>query len=262
MPIHTVVAEAIRERIRSGELPVGAPLPSESELGAQFSASRGPVRQALAQLRHEGLIETSQGRVPTVLGKPLAQSIDDFFSFSAWVEATGRTPGQHTIELAWRVPPAAVAAKLQIGESDRAVVIIRQRLIDGQPAMLERSWYISEVGRELFAFDPDAGSIFGALIERGVPLDVGTHTIDAVAADELDAAQLDIAVGTPLLRVERITTSNAGVVLEYAEDRYRTDRAKLAIRNSRTTSAVARPSVARLAPETRLGPAHSGRNDS
>lgn len=248
MPIHVVVADALRERIRSGELAVGAPLPSESELGLQFGASRGPVRQALAQLRNEGLIETSQGRVPTVLRPPLAHSIDDFFSFSAWVQATGRTPGQRTIELAWRVPPAEVAGKLQLAASDRAVVIVRRRSIDGLPAMLERSWYISEVGRLLFDFDPDGGSIFGALIERGVPLDIGTHTIDAVAADALDAQQLDVPFGAPLLRVERLTSSTSGQLLEYAEDRYRTDRAKLAIRNSRSTSAVSRPSIARLAP--------------
>jgi GntR family transcriptional regulator len=168
------------------------------------------------------------------------------------VQATGRVPGQHTIELAWRVPPAAVAAKLQLAASDRAVIIVRRRSIDGLPAMLERSWYVSEVGRELFDFDTDAGSIFGALIERGVPLDSGTHTIDAVAADPLDAEQLDVPLGSPLLRVERLTSSSAGRLLEYADDRYRTDRATLAIRNSRSTSAVSRPSVARLAPLARL----------
>lgn len=249
VPLHVLVADAIRERIRSGDLPIGAPLPSESELCTEFGASRGPVRQALAQLRNEGLIETSQGRVPTVLSRPLEHSIDDFFSFTAWVQATGREPGQHTIELARRVPPPYVAAKLQIAASDRAVVIVRRRSIDGLPTMLERSWYLDEVGRELFAFDTDAGSIFGGLIERGVPLDVGTHTIDAVAANAVDAEQLDVPPGTPLLRVERLTTSNAGVALEYADDRYRTDRAKLGIRNSRSTSAVSRPSVARLAPE-------------
>ena len=249
MPLHVVVADAIRERIRSGDLPVGAPLPSESELSAQFGASRGPVRQALGQLRNEGLIETSQGRVPTVLGRPLAHSIDDFFSFSAWVQATGRLPGQHTLELAWRVPPANVAAKLHLAASDRAVVVVRRRSIDGEPVMLERSWYVDEVGRLLFDIDTDAGSIFGALIDRDVPLDLGTHSIDAVAADAVDAAQLEVAAGTPLLRVERVTSSYAGTVLEYADDRYRTDRAKLAIRNSRTTSAVSRPSVARLAQE-------------
>ncbi|MFC4245107.1 GntR family transcriptional regulator [Gryllotalpicola reticulitermitis] len=249
VPLHTVVADALREQISSGELPIGAPLPSESELCARFGASRGPVRQALAQLRNEGLIETSQGRVPTVRDRPLAHSIDDFFSFTAWVQASGRTPGQHTIELARRVPQASVAAQLQIGADERAVVVVRRRSIDGEPVMLERSWYVDEVGRRLFDIDTDAGSIFGALIDRGVPLDLGMHSIDAVAADETDAAQLEVPLGSPLLRVQRVTSSYAGVVLEYADDRYRTDRATLAIRNSRTTSAVSRPSVARLAQE-------------
>ena len=249
VPLHVVVADALREQISSGELAIGAALPSESELCARFGASRGPVRQALARLRNEGLIETSQGRVPTVRDRPLAHSIDDFFSFTAWVQASGREPGQHTIELAWRVPPASVAAQLQIHEDERAVVVVRRRSIDGEPVMLERSWYISEVGRRLFEIDTDAGSIFGALIDRGVPLDLGTHAIDAVAANELDAAQLDVSPGTPLLRVERVTSSYAGDVLEYADDRYRTDRAKLSIHNSRSTSAVSRPSVVRLAQE-------------
>lgn len=249
VPLHTVVADALRAQISSGELAIGAPLPSESELCARFGASRGPVRQALAQLRNDGLIETSQGRVPTVRSRPLAHSIDDFFSFTAWVQASGRTPGQRTIELAWRVPPASVAAQLHIAADERAVVVVRRRSIDGEAVMLERSWYIDEVGRRLFDIDTDAGSIFGALIERGVPLDLGTHSIDAVAADELDAAQLGVQLGAPLLRVERVTSSYAGAVLEYADDRYRTDRAKLAIRNSRSTSAVSRPSVVRLAHE-------------
>ena len=243
------MADALREQIRAGELAIGMPLPSESELCARFGASRGPVRQALAQLRSEGLIETSQGRVPTVRDRPLAHSIDDFFSFTAWVQASGRTPGQHTIELARRVPPASVAAQLEIDADARAVLVVRRRSIDGRPTMLERSWYVSEVGRRLFDFDPDEGSIFGALIERGVSLENGTHTIDAVAANVLDAEQLEVPLASPLLRVERLTSSASGRVVEYADDRYRTDRAKLAIRNSRSTSAVSRPSIARLASE-------------
>ncbi len=245
-----MIGDWIRDQISSGALPVGAPLPSEAELCARFGSSRGPVRQALAQLRSEGLIATSQGRVPAVQARPLAQSIDDFFSFTAWVQSSRRTPGQKTIEIARRVPEPAIAERLGLEASDEAVVVVRRRTIDGEPVMLERSWYVEQVGREIFAFDPDAGSIFAELIARGVPLDHGTHTIAAIAADELDAEQLDVPIGTPLLRVERITSSSDGVVLEYADDRYRTDRARLAIRNSRSRSAVAAPSeVRRLTPE-------------
>lgn len=55
------IAEALRAAILSGEYPVGARLPSESDLAARWSVSRGTVRQAVATLAAEGLIGSSQG---------------------------------------------------------------------------------------------------------------------------------------------------------------------------------------------------------
>ncbi len=43
-------------------MPPGSPLPSETELMDQFTASRGTVREAIALLRREGLVVTAQGR--------------------------------------------------------------------------------------------------------------------------------------------------------------------------------------------------------
>ena len=61
-PLHRTLADELRTRIRSGAIGVGEALPSEAELCREFSASRGPVRQALAALRDEGLIGGGQGR--------------------------------------------------------------------------------------------------------------------------------------------------------------------------------------------------------
>ncbi|NNC10365.1 GntR family transcriptional regulator [Planctomonas sp. JC2975] len=244
VPLHELVRTSIRDRILSGDLAPGDALPSEAELCARFGASRGPIRQAMSALSAEGLIETSQGRVPTVTRAPLAQSIDDFFSFSAWVSAIGHRPGQHTIELALRRPDPVLASQLRIETDDLAVQLLRIRSIDGEPAMLERTAFVAEVGRLLFDFDTDAGSLFDYLIDRGVPLDHGEHTIDAIAADAVDSEHLHVAQGTPLLRVRRVTTSADGDVLEVSDDRYRTDRADLVVRNARTHQPQ-RPFVAR-----------------
>lgn len=244
VPLHEVVHTSIRDRILSGELGAGDPLPSEAELGAQFGASRGPVRQAIAALSAEGLIHTGRGRVPVVSDGPLAQSIDDFFSFSSWVTAMGHRPGQHTLEVALRAASPLVAAELGLHERDQVVELVRVRSIDGEPAMIERSSFIPDVGRMLFELDLDSGSLFEMLIDRGVPLDRGRHTVDAVAADELDADQLAVTPGAPLLRVRRTTSSDEGVALETSEDRYRPDRATLSIHNSRS-GAIPRALVAR-----------------
>ncbi|WP_422736232.1 GntR family transcriptional regulator [Micromonospora sp. WMMD729] len=61
-PRYRVIADQLRERIESGSIPPGALLPTESALTAEFRASRGTIRQAIAVLRKEGLVTTEHGR--------------------------------------------------------------------------------------------------------------------------------------------------------------------------------------------------------
>ncbi|MFI7021481.1 GntR family transcriptional regulator [Micromonospora sp. NPDC049900] len=49
-------------RIESGAIPAGTLLPAESALTAEFRASRGTIRQAIAALREDGLATTEHGR--------------------------------------------------------------------------------------------------------------------------------------------------------------------------------------------------------
>ena len=57
-----VLAGILREKILQGELPPGADLPNERDLGAQSGLSRASVREALRILEGEGLIATRVGR--------------------------------------------------------------------------------------------------------------------------------------------------------------------------------------------------------
>ena len=55
------VADALGAQIRAGTLAPGFQLPSEHALGEQFGVSRTVVREAIARLKSEGLVETRQG---------------------------------------------------------------------------------------------------------------------------------------------------------------------------------------------------------
>jgi len=111
------------------------------------------------------------------------------------------------------------------------------RLLDGEPVMVERATFVEPVGRLLFDFDPDSGSIYGYLAANGVDLRFARHTFDAVPAGELDAELLGIPVGAPLLRERRRATAADGRPLEYGDDRYRPDRVTFTIDNSRPATA-------------------------
>lgn len=56
------LAGQIENLILSGDLNVGAKLPSEGQLATQFEVSRPVVREALVKLRERGLIDTVNGR--------------------------------------------------------------------------------------------------------------------------------------------------------------------------------------------------------
>ncbi|MFB9686589.1 GntR family transcriptional regulator [Amycolatopsis plumensis] len=240
--LHERIAADVRRRIAGGELAVGAPVPSESQLCATWDASRGPVRQALATLRAEGLIGGGRGKPPVVRRQLLSQPFDTFLSFSRWVEGIGRTPGQRTLEVARRPATAEVADPLHIDEGTPVVQVLRLRLIDDGPTMVERSTFTESAGRLLFDFDCDSGSIYAYLASRGVDITVGHHKIDAVAADATDSELLGVPVGAPLLRERRLAAKADGEEVEYSDDRYRADMISFTIENSQQ---AARPALVR-----------------
>ncbi|HWL57610.1 MAG TPA: FadR/GntR family transcriptional regulator [Paracoccus sp. (in: a-proteobacteria)] len=59
--LSSIVAKGIAERIESGEFSVGDKLPIEAQLGETYNVSRTVVREAIAHLRSEGLVESRQG---------------------------------------------------------------------------------------------------------------------------------------------------------------------------------------------------------
>ncbi|MDN4641043.1 GntR family transcriptional regulator [Agreia sp. PsM10] len=60
------VAERIRQSIFSGEYPLGSRL-GEVEIATRLDVSRGPVREALGQLRQEGIVEIRLHRGASVV---------------------------------------------------------------------------------------------------------------------------------------------------------------------------------------------------
>ena len=62
----------LQRRIANGDLPPGGRLPTEKALGDAFGVSRAVVREAIARLKADGLIETRQGSGAWVVDAPKA----------------------------------------------------------------------------------------------------------------------------------------------------------------------------------------------
>jgi DNA-binding GntR family transcriptional regulator len=82
--IPEAIAEALRERILSGEIPGGLQLRQEAIAG-EYSVSRIPVREALRQLEAEGLVKLQAHRGAVVTELSLAE-IGELFEIRAQLE--------------------------------------------------------------------------------------------------------------------------------------------------------------------------------
>ncbi|AVH87871.1 Transcriptional regulator, GntR family [Corynebacterium camporealensis] len=166
------------------------------------------------------LISSGQGRRSRVLDTVPTQDFDDIISFSQWCHNSGIEPGQETQWVTRCRANAEMATRLEINTDDPIVSVLRLRLMDGTPAMVERLNYPLEVGKHVLVFDPDSGSIYQQLLNCGVDISHATRTIDAVGANEEDAELLGVTPGTPLLRVRRHAFTLDGTPIEASDDRY------------------------------------------
>ncbi|QHC60938.1 UTRA domain-containing protein [Rathayibacter sp. VKM Ac-2760] len=221
--MYKTIADDLRQSIASGRLAPGDDVPTEGELAARWDTSRGPVRNALAALRHEGLIETTRGRPSRVIERKTQQAVDVSIPFTRWARSIGADPGALTQQVSLRRSDAAQAELLGIPEGELVVDVLRLRSLDGRPTMLERLTFIESAGRNLFDVDLDTVSITEFLESCGWKSAEVDHEIDAVAADDTDARLLQLAPGAPVLRLHRTTRDADGRTFEASDDRYRSD---------------------------------------
>jgi GntR family transcriptional regulator len=90
VPLYQKVVHTLKNEILNGAYTIGEQLPTEDRLRSRFGVSRHTVREALRQLRDDGLIVSRQGLGTTVVqpGAPHpfvheVASINDLFSYSA-----------------------------------------------------------------------------------------------------------------------------------------------------------------------------------
>src|SRR5512132_3330373 len=128
-PVYRQIADHVRALITGGQLAPGDQIPSERELIQQFGASRGTIRQAVGQLRSEGLIEVEHGRGAYVRSHPPVRRLafDRFArrhrkaghaAYLAEMEGEGRQTDVEIMRVGRPPSPADLAERLALSEGD------------------------------------------------------------------------------------------------------------------------------------------------
>jgi GntR family transcriptional regulator len=209
LPAYRRIAEDIRARIASGDLPPGALLPTQQELQEQYGVARMTARQAVAELVNEGLVTSQQGKGVMVRSQVhmvyrpqgefeprISKGMDRFM---AVLTKEGRKPSQ-SIDVAVVSAPRLVAERLGIEAGTRVAVRKRVRSLDGEPFNINDTYYAYDLVANTEIMDP-------ADIPRGsnnVLADVGYREVRAIdefyvrMPDPEEVRRLRLRPGTPV----------------------------------------------------------------
>jgi len=196
------IAQVLRARIAA--VGAGHVLPSESDLSTEFGVSRVTVRRALETLRDERLVESRQGFGWFAATAPLQQRLTQLDTIERQLEERGIHPQRQIIEFAFVPAPAHVADRLRC---DQVLRVKRVNRADGDPFAVVTVWCPAELGQHLSRRDVECRPFYELL---GVALRGATQSIGAASVSADDAALLEVPIGSPVLRCERLTTSTAG----------------------------------------------------
>ena len=202
-PLYRQLMQKLRSDIQSGVYPVHSRIPSEQELCETYQVSRVTVRKALAELTREGLLQRHQGK-GTFVGVPrLCKDLKDVNSFHDACRMMNCTPGTRVIHAQLTHATQEDRRDLLLEETEEQVVeVVRLRLADGSPVMLETNRSPSSYA---YLLEEDlTGSLYALLQEHEVEADQAMHEVSLCYANAQQARQLEVEPGDALLCLREI----------------------------------------------------------
>lgn len=225
----------LRSQIRAQAFPTDTPLPTEAELALRYAVSRQTVRRAFHDLVAENLVFRVPGRgtfVTPSSGRYLRQfgSIEDLMALSADSEMQVLQP------LTAAVDPTA-AGRLRLPD-DRVSTTTFLRVHHGEAFSHTAAFLPPDVRARLGDVpelaEPGAVSqvtLIGLLdraLERPIQDAEQSITVGTAPADVAEV--LDLAPGTPLLRIDRVYYDTEGDPVELAISHFHPDRYSYRVR--------------------------------
>ncbi|MCY7051280.1 GntR family transcriptional regulator [Streptococcus parasanguinis] len=223
------IASVLRDRIADGVYGEDSMLPTQAELAKEFGASRMTVKKAIEILIIEGLIYSKQGIGTKVLNSSFWNKRDskvrlnNFNGLSSDLADDSRKITSQVIEFSVEFPSKEIAECLQVEESSPVYKIIRLRLLDGSPYVIEHTYMPCDLVPSL---DEKVllASVYDYLLHKlNLKFAGGYRNITAERPDNYDQQYLNCSASDPVLQVEQVVYLGNGRPIEYSRIRNRFD---------------------------------------
>ena len=217
-PLYLQIKALLVASLDAGEWKPGEAIPSEVELASRYGVSQGTVRRAIDALADDYLVVRRQGKGTYVATHTEEKSSVPRFLRIRRDDGVDEYPASRLVDLKRAKAGAEVARALELRPGDPVFVLARVLEFEGAPVVLDEITLPATLFRGLTRARADAwrGSMYGFFeTEFGVRMLKARERLKAIAADAAAAARLAVPVGTPLLAVERVTTTYADRPVEY-----------------------------------------------
>ncbi|NRD76317.1 GntR family transcriptional regulator [Bacillus sp. BRMEA1] len=233
---YEAISSEIRRRIKERVYPIDQPIPDEISLAKEFHCSRMTMKRALDILVVEGLLYRKRGHGTFIVQSAIQNGRVNVMSD----QITGLTNMIKDKKITSKIikfevlfPSKDVAEHLAIDMKTAVYYLIRLRLVDGEPYVIEKTFMpahlIPGVTDEVLQ-----GSIYDYITQKQGLSIAGSHRIiRACKPNELDQAQLACQPDDPILEVEHVGFLNNGIPFEYSFSRHRYDKFEVTTINMR-----------------------------
>lgn len=224
------IADDLRELIRAGHLAPGEKLPSEAALIEHYGVARMTVRQAIQELRGEGLLVAEHGKGVFVQRKaPVRRLASDRFArrhreegkaaFLAEASQSGVKASVDRLRVVEDEPGTDVRERLRLGETQGVVVRSRRYLADDIPVETAVSYIPADIARgtPIAEQDTGPGGIYARLEDLGHTLEHFTEEVTARMPTEHERDALTLGSSVPILRVVRTAYDTVGRPVEVCD---------------------------------------------
>lgn len=226
------VADSIEQSIADGTYPRDSKLPGETEIAELHRVNRHTVRRALAALAERGLVRAERGSGTYVEAPRIAYPLRSRTRFSEIVSAGGHEASGKLLNASIEDAPQDLAKHLGLKTGAPLLRIDALRTADRMPICVGSAW----VEADRF---PDGAKLYGKLqsitkvLEHYGIRDYRREwtNITAAIAEAADAARLDLALGRPVLVVEKLDTEMNGKPLIISRSRFAAERVQFVIEN-------------------------------
>jgi GntR family transcriptional regulator len=228
------IMQEIVARIRSGELPPGALIPSENDIIALYNVSNTTARKALFELESAGWVSRVKGKGTYVLDNRVNRSATRILGFTRNMIESGRKPETKLLSArSIRNAKSLTVNGRCYNLRGPVAEIKRLRLADGIPMMRETR-YVSErmcpgilqknLERSLYDIYEN---------EYHLELIKVDQDLSAMIVDAKDIGFTEVSRQIPAFCVEGVTFCGREMILEMEESMYRGDMYRFSFQATR-----------------------------